>query len=300
MMLAAVAMGAAIASAGTASAQAPTDPEDVVVLSGTALIEPDETVSNVVVFHGSAVIEGTVQENVVAFDAPVTISGTVEGDVVVFRGLLRVEDGAVIEGDVFASTRVIAEGATVRGDVHGSRAFGLRFGSRFGLIAGLAIWLAVMVSTLLLGLAAVWLAPRGIDATVAASRTGTGAAIGWGLLLFFGLPATAVIAIVTLVGIPFGVGLLLALALIYATGHTASAWLLGRVILREPAGRALAFLVGWAILSVVTLVPFLGGLVWFAATVFGLGTIAVAVWRARRAAPSAAGAVPPAMPPAPA
>jgi hypothetical protein len=38
-------------------------------------------------------------------------------------------------------------------------------------------------------------------------------------------------------------------------------------------------------------VPILGGLVWFAAVVFGLGALLVAIWRARatsRAAPAAA------------
>jgi hypothetical protein len=34
-----------------------------------------------------------------------------------------------------------------------------------------------------------------------------------------------------------------------------------------------AFLVGWAILRLVALVPIRGGLVWFAAVVFGLGIL---------------------------
>jgi type IV secretory pathway TrbD component len=42
--------------------------------------------------------------------------------------------------------------------------------------------------------------------------------------------------------------------------------------------------VGWAILRVVALVPILGGLVWFAAAVFGLGVLVVAIWRGRSAA----------------
>jgi hypothetical protein len=48
-----------------------------------------------------------------------------------------------------------------------------------------------------------------------------------------------------------------------------------------------AFLVGWAILRVVALVPILGGLVWFAAVVFGLGVLVVAIWRGRSAARAA-------------
>ena len=64
-----------------------------------------------------------------------------------------------------------------------------------------------------------------------------------------------------------------------------------RRILREPTAWILAFLVGWGILRVLALIPILGGLVWFAAVVFGLGALLVAIWRARttsRAAPAAA------------
>ena len=49
-----------------------------------------------------------------------------------------------------------------------------------------------------------------------------------------------------------------------------------------------AFLVGWAILRVVALIPILGGLVWFAAVVIGLGALALAIWRARSASQATA------------
>jgi len=270
------------------AAAATADEEDVVVLSGTALVAEDETVSDVVVFHGDALIEGTVTGNLVVFDGPATISGTVEGDAIAFNGLLRVKPFAGVGGDVFADERDIALAATVDGDVRGISDLGWMVDGRFAFVAGFAVWLAVTISVLLLGLIVVWLAPRAVDATVEASRTGTGAAIGWGLALFVGLPVLAVVAMASLVGIPFGIGLLLALALIYALGHTASAWILGRVLVREPRSRALAFVAGWAILAAASAVPVLGGLVWFMATVFGLGSIVVATWRSRGVAPSVA------------
>src|SRR6266545_235426 len=86
-----------------------------------------------------------------------------------------------------------------------------------------------------------------------------GSSIGWGLLVFFGLPILAILALVTVVGIPLGLGVLAALGLIYALGYSASAWIVGRRILREPTAWILAFLVGWGILRVLALVPVLGG-----------------------------------------
>jgi len=76
--------------------------------------------------------------------------------------------------------------------------------------------------------------------------------------------------------------LLLALLPIYAIGYTTSAFLLGRAIVRPPTSRFLAFLAGWGILRAIALVPGLGILAWFGATVFGLGALVVALWRSRR------------------
>jgi hypothetical protein len=63
-----------------------------------------------------------------------------------------------------------------------------------------------------------------------------------------------------------------------------SAYALGRRLVKPPSSRFASFLLGWAILAGLSIIPFLGGLVWFAAVVYGLGSITVAVWRARRGA----------------
>jgi len=278
-------MGSALLTLGTTFAQgadgAATDgSEAVVVLTGGTYVEPDRTVDTVVVFDGETLIEGTVLGSVVVFNGPTTISGTVDGDVLVFRGRLTLTDGAVVTGDVFARDRDIAPGARVDGEVSGVRiTWGLRW---TGWIAALAVWVAIAVSVLVLGLLMLWLAPRGMDAGLEAARTAFAASIGWGAALLVGLPVLSVVAIATLVGIPLGVGVLLALGLLFAMGQTTAAFLLGRTLVREPRRRILAFLAGWAILSGIALIPVAGGLLWFAATVFGLGTIVVATWRARR------------------
>lgn len=130
------------------------------------------------------------------------------------------------------------------------------------------------------GLLLYMLAPRALDAARAAARERTAGAVGWGLLIFFGVPILAVLAFLTLVGIPLAIALLLAVFPLYVLGYVTSAWLLG---VRLVAGRpVLGFLAGWAILRVLALVPVLGGLVWFGATVFGLGALGAAAWRARR------------------
>jgi hypothetical protein len=132
----------------------------------------------------------------------------------------------------------------------------------------------------------------------AAAQDNVWAAIGWGFAAFFGIPIFAGLAIATLVGIPLGIGILLSLALIYAFAATASAVVLGRLLLPLPKSRFLAYLVGWAILAGIAIVPVLGGIVWFASMVFGVGAVSVAIWRARRPPPVAV-AVGTALPPPP-
>jgi hypothetical protein len=102
------------------------------------------------------------------------------------------------------------------------------------------------------------------------------------LIFLVGLPIVAVLAAITLLGIPFGIGLLLALGLIYSTGYVVGAWLLGRQLMKPPGSRVLAFLAGLAILRALALVPILAGIVGAVATVFGLGALIVAAWRGGR------------------
>jgi hypothetical protein len=79
-----------------------------------------------------------------------------------------------------------------------------------------------------------------------------------------------------------GLFLLFAPGLVYSIGYVVGALALGRLVVKEPTSRYLAFLAGWGALRVIALVPFLGGLAWLVATVLGLGTL----WVAARAAPT--------------
>jgi cytoskeletal protein CcmA (bactofilin family) len=265
---------------------------DRVVITGGLAIDSGETADDVVVIDGPVSVAGRVRGDLVVVSGRLRISGTVDGDVVAVANRATLAPGARIGGDlVYGDERpLVPAGATVEGDV--SRVSVGEITDPVGFIGAAAVWIAVSVSTLVFGLILLWLAPRALAAAFAAARTSLGATIGWGLLLFFGLPILAVIALVTLVGIPLGVALLLALVPLYAIGYTTSAWLLGRRLVGPPRGRVLAFLAGLAILRVLAIVPILGGIVWFAATVLGLGALLVATWRARREYPQRAGPAP--------
>ena len=93
-------------------------------------------------------------------------------------------------------------------------------------------------------------------------------------------------ALVTIVGIPLGLGVLAVLALIYTLDYTATAWIIGRRILGTRTGWVVAFLLGWGILRVLALIPAVGGLICSPAVVFGLGALTVTIWRTRSTSPA--------------
>jgi hypothetical protein len=266
---------------------------DQIVLSGQLIVPQGETVDTALIFHGPAAIEGTVTGAVVVFDGRTDISGRVDGDVVVFNGAVTVRSGAQIGGDlVTTDTPTVEPGATITGQQQ-------RVATRFdaedvGFASRFVWWIGYSVSTLVLGLLLLLVAPALDGAIDRTTRERMGASIGLGVAVFLLLPVVAVLFLVVVVAIPLGLFLLLALALLYTIGYVAGAHAIGRRLVKPPTSRFLAFLLGWGIVRVLALVPFLGGLVWTVVSIFGLGVLWVASRRAR-----AQEIVPPAPPPAP-
>jgi hypothetical protein len=95
------------------------------------------------------------------------------------------------------------------------------------------------------------------------------------------MPILAVLMVASLLGLPFGFALLLSLLLLYFIGYAWTVWALGRVLWKPPRSRALSFMFGWLIVTAVAAIPIVGGIVWLIGSVFGLGAMSVAIWRAR-------------------
>jgi len=256
--------------------------DDEIVITGTVRVPHGEHADRVVIGDGRVDIHGHVDGVILAIDAPVHIArgAVVDGKVISIARRVTVDAGATLNKDlIYADEKPrVARGATVDGDVRRAGAGDLWLG---GFLVA-AIWIAFTLSSLVLGLILIWMTPAGASqAAFRAARDRTGPAIAWGIGLFLGLPLAAVVAVLTLVGIPLGLLMLLALLPIYAIGYVASAFVLGRALLSGRRGSVAAFLVGWGILRAVALAPGIGALAWLAATVFGLGVLTVALWRSR-------------------
>lgn len=267
-------------AAAAAQGATPLEPEDQVVLAGSVTVPRGKTHGEIVVFSGSATVHGVVEGDVVVLEGPIVVSGQVDGSVIAADGTVTLEESARVGGDVYSSEPVRpAAGAKVAGELRGDVRFSLEgplaaFGKLLGPIA-------IAVSVFLLGLAMLFVAPRGADAVAETMADAPLASLGWGILLAISAPILAVALSVLVVGLPLGLALLLSLGLWWLLGLTSAAWCAGRGLVRPPRGRGTAFLAGWAILAAVGLVPVLNLAVWTLAPTIGLGAMVVAAWRAR-------------------
>jgi hypothetical protein len=262
------------------AAAQPREAENQIVLSGTVEVDRGREVAEVVVLHGSARIEGVALGDVIVLDGGITVHGQVSGSVVAMDGSVRLGSSAQVGGDVTARGGVVvSEGAVVDGRIRQHAAFTWR--APLAVFGRFGTWLAVTVSTLLLGLALVFIGPRGVEAVFDAARTAPWFAAAWGAGLAVGIPVLAVVAMASLVVLPLGLALALALSLAAFAGYAFAGYALGRLVWTNPERQVVAFLAGWGALRVIGLIPFVNGVTFVLAAAFGLGAAAVATWKAR-------------------
>ena len=285
-----VALVVPLSGAGSASAAT-----DHVVITGGAVVAAGQTAGDVVVIAGPVNIAGRVTGDVVSVSGPVRVAGRIDGDLIAVSDRASLGPTARVGGDLrYGDERpAIARGARVGGAISKEDFDDALEG--WGWISWVAWWLAVSVSTLIVGALLVWLAPAALYAAERAVRERLGATIGIGIAIAIGVPLLAILALVTLVGIPFGVALWLAAVPVLLVAYVTSAWLVGRRVLRNRSTSPWAALfAGWGILRLLALIPVVGALVGLAATVVGLGALTVALWRARSPGATPATPEPPA------
>jgi cytoskeletal protein CcmA (bactofilin family) len=273
------------------------------VLSFDGPVTVDGTVDGrVFVADGRVTIRGRVTGSILVVHGDVVITGTVGDDVVALDGRITTRDGARVNGDVKSRQQPDVAAGTVTGSVKK-----LNISNLFGgimIVFLIYLWIAVTLSVALFGFLFVLLFPRAADATAAAGQR-FWPSVGWGALIGIVGPILGVLVLVTIVGIPFGLGMLSALNVIAPLGYVASSLILGRLMVKgtSTGARIGAFFAGFGILRAVALLPGVGTIAWVLVCIYGLGALAQAAWRAGRQSPPAASpdaaAAPHASPPAP-
>jgi cytoskeletal protein CcmA (bactofilin family) len=275
--------GSIIAAGGNLTINGPVA-QDVVVTGGTIDIGSGATIGrDLVVAGGMATVSAPVNRRVQMAAGNLTLKNRVGGEV---RG--RVDqlklDGAQIAGNLdYTSNNAVqlvngarVAGTTTRHTPTDSRGAGNAF---LG-------WLRGLIGIFALGLILIFLLPGISTRAIDTLRAQPWLSLGIGAAILIIPPIVALIVFV--IGILIGgwwLGLLLIplWILLLAIGYVVSGFLLGRLLFARLgwAGYhdALALLGGLFVLTVVGLLPVLGGFVGFAALIFGAGALALTVSR---------------------
>lgn len=288
-LLSALLLGLLILVPFTAAADPTADDKAVLVMTGGDITLPaGQHVDVLVIVNGVATISGEA-ESVVVVNGTANLVGGSTKSIFAVQSQVSVDAASTVTGDVrtIQSTVTQAPGASIQGGVHEA---GLDLAVFWGLGTVLFfIYLAFAISAIAAGLLLVAVAGRQVRQAGAILEREPLQSFGAGLAGVIGLCLVGALAVVTIFGIPLGLGLLVVVlpALLFAGYLVVGVWVGDRIVGRnqDAAGRGgyLAALVGLVIVGAVSIVPFLSGLIGLT----GAGAIVLGMWRAARSTPVA-------------
>jgi hypothetical protein len=258
------------------------------MFAGNALAQTDININNtnLIRFGGSVTVpENQVVENAHAFGGSVTVSpnAKVSDTAIAFGGDVILKPGARVAGDAYSfGGKIIQEpGAIISGE---KATFSDRHGMMYGsytrpsffanyLFSAVFRVCAAIVATIL-GLIILQNSPQFLPHLAMQLRQAPGAVALWGIGSIIGIIFATVFLAITLIGIPLIPLLSLTAVITSLVGSLGVALFVGQSIVHSDSRSVRQqFLAGLAIVTVLTLIPFLGGLVVFFVNLFGIGVI---------------------------
>jgi hypothetical protein len=192
---------------------------------------------------------------------------------------LTIEPTAHIKGDltyISEEEAHISSGAIIEGQISHKVPQ-----VREPIIPNLGIWGKVItfLMMLLVGIVIVLIAPRRSAAVAASLRKKSLLSLGWGAVVLFATPIIVLITFITVIGIPLGLisltlyGIAILISQI-VVGLFIGYWILGSFNKVESRAMLIgALALGFAILTLVKLIPYLGFPIWLATVLFGIGAM---------------------------
>jgi hypothetical protein len=233
------------------------------------------------------VAENQIVENALAFGGNVTVSpnAKVLDTAIAFGGNVILKKGARVEGDTYSfSGKIVQEpGAIISGekatfsDRHGMMYGGVNRGrsnffAHYFFSAIFRISAAVVAA--ILGLIILHTSPQFLPNLATKLYQNPGLSALWGIGAIVAVIFVSIFLAITLIGIPLIPLLSLTTIVTALVGSLGVALFVGqRLVNKGDRSLQQQFLVGLAILTVLTLIPFFGGLVVFLINLFGLGVI---------------------------
>jgi hypothetical protein len=263
------------------------------IFAGNALAQTDININNtnLIRFGGSVTIPANqVVENAHAFGGNVTISpnARVTDTAIAMGGDVILKTGSRVDGDAYSiGGKIVQEaGSTIGGER-------TTFNDRHGMMSGsygrhsFFPWyffhamfrISAAVVAALLGLIIVQTSPQFLPDLATKLRQAPGLSALWGIGAIVSIIFVSVFLAITLIGIPLIPLISLSTIVASLVGSLGVDLFVGQLInndvINNDGKRSILqqFLVGLAILTGLSLIPFLGGLVVSAVNLFGLGAI---------------------------
>ncbi|AFY44092.1 hypothetical protein [Nostoc sp. PCC 7107] len=259
------------------------------IFAGNALAQTDININNtnLIRFGGSVTVpENQVVENALAFGGSVTVSpnARVLDTAIAFGGDVILKKRARVEADAysFGGKIVQEEGAIVGGERSTfSERHGMMSGSNQGRRSFFAqssfspiLRISAAVIAAILGLIILRTNPQFLPNLATKLRQHPTLAVLWGMGAIVAIIFVNVFLAITLIGIPLIPLLSLTAIVTSLVGSLGVALFVGQGLFSNRNwSLQQQFLVGLAIVTVLTLIPFFGGLVIFLVNLFGLGVI---------------------------
>ncbi|WP_373524760.1 hypothetical protein [Nostoc sp.] len=272
------------------------------IFAGNALAQTDINIdnTNLIRFGGNVTVpENQIVENALAFGGNVTVSpnARVLDTAIAFGGDVILKKGARVDGDTYSfGGKIVQEpGAIIGGEkATFSDRHGMMYGSDRGRSSFFAHYffsaifrISAAIAAAILGLIILHTSPQFLPNLATKLRQHPSLTALWGIGAIVAIIFVSVFLAITLIGIPLIPLLILTAIVTSLVGSLGVALFVGQRLISN-GNRSLQqqFLVGLAILTVLALIPFFGGLVVFLVNLFGLGVILL--WRFGREKPQTA------------
>lgn len=285
------------------AADPPPDTDRVLIsVGGDVTVPPDDRADTVVVANGVATVQGAVGTLVVV-DGTAVLEGAQADEIWAFSSDIELGPGSIVTGDVRTlDTAVHQSGdAVVLGEVSDLSGSLVAIGAVLAP-AFLLFWLGTALATIVAGLLLAGLASRQVREAGRLIAREPVRTFAVGLIAMIGFPVLAIVLLITIVGAPLGLGLLLGLwPLMALVGYLVAGiwigeWLQARMGSTRVRERPYAAsVIGLLVLGLLGLVPVLS-IVSAVASLFGFGAVVLLAWRTLTAPTSPAPTVPVAAP----
>jgi hypothetical protein len=269
-----------------AAAASPTDRDNFIVTSGgDVTLAPGEQTDLLVVIDGTATIQGEAK-SVVVVNGTANFVGSHTGAVYAVQSNVSLDPTSVVAGDIRQVNSTI-NGATDTSVTGSIRDFAPDIAGATIFIgpALFLLYIGFAISAVAAGLALAGLAGRQVRQAENLISHEPIAAVIAAFAGLIGIIVAGTIALVTVVGIPLGLGILaLVLPMLFVVGYLVAGIWVGDLILSRtspgvPRERPyLAAVIGLLALGVLSIIPFIGGLISFV----GFGAVVLLMWRVIR------------------